>query len=83
MTIDHLIGIDSTVTHQLSEFQQLYQAKDHHSYAWNDELISVLDYVIKNPALHEQLQAMQQLPIKKQKAVHRILKSIINESERL
>ncbi|CQR47218.1 hypothetical protein BN1058_01524 [Paraliobacillus sp. PM-2] len=81
--IDYLIGIGSKTAHQLSEFQQLYQAKAEEPDVYNNELAEILDYLTKHPMLKEQIQEMQHIPIKKQKAIHRMLKSIIAESKRL
>lgn len=82
-SIDHLVGIQSESEHQLSEFQQLYEARTQQSNVWSEELVIILDYIIKHPVLREQILQMRKLPIKRQKAVHRMLKSIITESERL
>ncbi|MFB1052140.1 helix-turn-helix domain-containing protein [Paraliobacillus sp. JSM ZJ581] len=80
-SIDHLVGNETEINQQLSEFQQLYQAKTNQSSEYYNELVLVSDYITKHPILKEQVQRMQQLPIKKQKAIHRILKSLITETK--
>ncbi|WP_182201729.1 helix-turn-helix domain-containing protein [Paraliobacillus salinarum] len=82
-SIDHLVGLDSQTNDQLSEFHQLYQAKTNQSQEYYNDLVWVSDYITKNTILKEQIFEMQQLPLKKQKAIHRIMKGIIGEAKHL
>ncbi|GAA5417835.1 hypothetical protein Pryu01_02911 [Paraliobacillus ryukyuensis] len=82
-TIDHLVGQKSYHDEQLSEYQQLYDAKVNLSVNSDKELSSIIDYIYKHPLFREQIEQMRKLPVKRQRAVHRMLKSIISEAKRL
>lgn len=80
-TIEHLTGIHPLTEHILNEFKQTY-AVDYQDEQVTEALLPILDYIMKEKLLMEQIKRMQTLPIKKQKAIHRMLKSIITETER-
>lgn len=84
-SIDNLLGICTTTEHTLSDFQQLYATKNNGLAidSVDETSLALLDYLLKNPHLRDQLELLMTLPIKHQKAVHRILKTSISELRRL
>ncbi|SEO66503.1 DNA-binding transcriptional regulator, XRE-family HTH domain [Amphibacillus marinus] len=82
-SIDHLIGLDTYSDEVLSEVKQLYQADKHNDFELDQSVIQIIDYLIKNPTLKEQLDQIIQLPIKQQRAVIKVLHTLLTETAKL
>ncbi|WP_067840803.1 helix-turn-helix transcriptional regulator [Amphibacillus sediminis] len=82
-SIDHLLGLNRYSNQFLNDFQQFYETKHDNGEVIDESLLSVVDYLIKNPPLKEQIVQLSQLTVKQQRAALRILKTTITETKRL
>ncbi|MCZ0702861.1 transcriptional regulator with XRE-family HTH domain [Natronobacillus azotifigens] len=82
-SLDQLLGIYSNDEQTLSDFQQLYSTKNNPTLETDENMMKIIDYLIKNPLVKEQILQMIDLPVKRQKSVQRILKTATTEIERL
>ncbi|MDC3418190.1 helix-turn-helix transcriptional regulator [Aquibacillus salsiterrae] len=77
VSIDEIVGFETTIPQEPSK-----------GYPLSMNLISkddweVIDYLLKNRLLKEQLVRMIGLPLNKQKFIHSMLRSIVNEIKRI
>lgn len=49
---------------------------------WDPDMMEIFDYLVKHPRMKEYFLEMIKLPLKKQKVVHRMFQTIIDEMER-
>jgi len=77
ITIDHLVGRHSFQDDLLKEFKRIYSTKE----PFDEDLIKLTEYFMKNPQLKQQLYRLKEYPITKQLKIHRIMKTIIEEFE--
>lgn len=82
-SLDQLLGIYSNDEQTLSDFQQLYSTKNNPTLETDENMMKIIDYLIKNPLVKEQMLQMIDLPVKRQKSVQRMLRTAITEIERL
>lgn len=82
-SLDQLLGIYSNDEQTLSDFQQLYSTKNNPTLETDENMMKIIDYLIKNPLVKEQILQMIDLPVKRQKSVQRIFKTATTEIERL
>ncbi|MBO8157395.1 MAG: helix-turn-helix transcriptional regulator [Bacillaceae bacterium] len=76
VSVDHLIGNHISRSDLLKEFQKIYLSKQQQL---DEETIEIVDFVVKNPQIKQSLLELKKLPIRKQKVVHRLLKTLIDE----
>src|SRR5699024_9018995 len=77
ITIDHLVGRHSFQDDLLKEFKRIYSTKE----PFDEDLIKLTEYFMKNPQLKQQLYRLKEYPITKQLKIHRNMKTIIEEFE--
>ncbi|WP_132372065.1 helix-turn-helix domain-containing protein [Melghiribacillus thermohalophilus] len=80
VSIDHLVGMNTSRADLLKEFQKMYMSADQRQ--WDPDMMEIFDYLVKHPRMKEYFLEMIKLPLKKQKVVHRMFQTIIDEMER-
>ncbi|SDM71826.1 helix-turn-helix domain-containing protein [Sediminibacillus halophilus] len=80
ISVDLIVGIDTPREDVLKEFNRLYNSTGE---AIDEETLEIFDYLIKHPQFKQQVKQMKDLPVKKQKAIHRMIASMVEEFTRV
>lgn len=78
VTIDYLVG---NTVHQediLKEFKKIYRSN---AITFDDEAVSLVEYIMKFPDLKEQIHRLSKLPIKKQLSIHKLIENMVDQYE--
>lgn len=77
VSIDKIVGVESNTDDLVIEQRNGYVSED------AKKEFEIIDYVMKHSTLKEQLFRMRDLPLKKQKTIHSMIKSMVNEISRI
>jgi|SRR5699024_4426607 len=81
-SIDSLLGLNKHADQLLSDFQQFYQTSIDDEHSIDESFLDLISFLIKNPQFREQFHQISQMPIKHQKAIHRMISTMINEIDK-
>lgn len=76
ISIDQIIGLQTVTGDFLKEVRQSYGDE-------KEEFTELFDYLMKQPLLKEQLLRIKDLPLKKQRATHKLVKNLVDELNRM
>ncbi|MDC3413436.1 helix-turn-helix transcriptional regulator [Aquibacillus sp. 3ASR75-11] len=79
ISLDYLVGIHTPRKDLLKEFKRAYGSNKE----MDEEIVDIIEYVLKHPAFKEQLLRMQNFSVKKQKSLHTLFQNIIDEFDRV
>lgn len=82
-SIDSLLGLNKHADQLLSDFQQFYQTNAEDQQAIDETFLDLISFFIKNPQYRDQLIQISKMPIKHQKAIQRMIATMINEIDKL
>ncbi|WP_053217161.1 helix-turn-helix domain-containing protein [Virgibacillus senegalensis] len=80
VSIDLIVGINKPREDVLKEFNRLYNSGGD---SIDEETLEIFDYLMKHPQFKEQVKQMKDLPLKRQKAIHRMIANIVEEFGRV
>ncbi|SDK34268.1 helix-turn-helix domain-containing protein [Sediminibacillus albus] len=80
ISVDLIIGMDTPREDLLKEFNRIYNSA---SEGISVETLEIIDYLFKHPQLKEQLRRMKELPLKRQKALHTLIETLVEEFSRV
>ncbi|MCF3943618.1 helix-turn-helix domain-containing protein [Oceanobacillus alkalisoli] len=80
ITLDNLVGNYTHHKELMKEFKRIYRSK---SIEFDDEAVELVEYMMKFPELKEQVYRLQQLSIKKQMSIQKLLRSLIDQYEQI
>lgn len=81
-SIDNLLGLNMHADQLLSDFQQFYQTNAEDQQTIDETLLNLISFFIKNPQFRDQLVQISKMPIKHQKAIQRMIATIVNEIDK-
>lgn len=80
ITLDNLVGNYTYHEELMKEFKRIYRSK---SVEFDDEAVELVEYMMKFPELKKQIYRLQQLSMKKQISIQKLLASIIDQYEQI
>ncbi|WP_106494582.1 helix-turn-helix domain-containing protein [Lentibacillus sp. Marseille-P4043] len=80
VTIDHIVGNYTLREDLLKDFKRVYSSK---ARPFDVEVMELVEYLMMHPLLKEQIYQLKKLPMKKQKSLHLLFATMIEEYERL
>lgn len=78
VTIDYLVGNTIHQEDILKEFKKIYRSN---AVSFDDEAVTLVEYIMKFPDFKEQIYRLSKLPIKKQLSLHKLIKNMIDQYE--
>lgn len=81
-SIDNLLGHNKHADQLLSDFQQFYQTNSEHEQTIDETFLDLISFFIKNPQYRDQFVQISKMPIKHQKAIQRMIATMINEIDK-
>ncbi len=82
ISLDQLIGRSITTQHVLREIERMYALEDGYS-AQDENIIQLIDFIIKNKKFNERFRELAKMPPKKQRAVINSLEKLISEVNKI
>ncbi len=79
---DNLLGLNKHADQLLSDFQQFYQTNSEDQQKVDETILDLISFFIKNQQYRDQLIQISKMPIKHQKAVQRMIATIVNEIDK-
>lgn len=80
VSLDYLVGNEIHRKDIIKEFKRIYRS---HSVDFDDEAIYLVEYIMKHPEFKEQVYRLSDLSLKKQSSIHKLLRHVIDEYEKI
>ena len=80
VSLDYLVGNETHRKDIIKEFKRIYRS---HSVDFDDEAIYLVEYIMKHPEFKEQVYRLSDLSLKKQSSIHKLLRHVIDEYEKI
>lgn len=80
ISLDHLVGNYSFREDLLKDFKRIYSSK---SKSFDEEVVELVEYIMTYPALKSDIYRLNNLSVKKQLSIHKLLSGMIDQYEQL
>jgi transcriptional regulator with XRE-family HTH domain len=80
ISLDYLVGIHTPREDLLKEFKRVYASN---KAELDEEIVEIIEYVLKHPAFKKQILRIKDFSLKKQKALHTLFENMIDEFDRV
>lgn len=80
VSLDLFVGRQSLGSELLLDFKRIY-ASD--TTAFDEDVVDIVEYIIKYPAFKEEIYRLKKLPFKNQLSIHELFSNIITQIEKL
>lgn len=80
ISLDHLVGREAYEKELLTDFKRLYKIDNDKD---NSEIAQLMTYILRFDELKSAIKNLEELPLKKQQAIHSLLQNMIDELNKL